>query len=174
MVDGEYACTATLANGRLFVVLHALKGVSSKYQIVNHAGTVELDFSTLVVHTPEIGSFACVNVASPFKGPHILKTLEQSAIVMIYGYGAGSSEPEAILAFGSPKGWANAKTEVGTCTSPVLDVDGRIVGFWTHGNGKFGCFDPITPEFIASVKATHSKPLSSTVFQSGPLSQEHC
>jgi hypothetical protein len=75
-----------------------------------------------------------------------MRILTNASIVTVFGFGNGSSsEPDSVVGFASPKGWCNAPTRDGDCTSPVLDYEGKIVGFWTHGNGRdFGRFEPIT------------------------------
>jgi hypothetical protein len=92
--------------------------------------------------------------------------LEDAAIVTVFGFGCGESlQPDSVVGFASPLGWCNAPTRDGDCTAPVLDVNGKIVGFWTHGNGRdFGRFERITPEFIEQTKDNKD-----VVFHSGLL-----
>jgi hypothetical protein len=80
--------------------------------------------------------------------------MENAGIVTIFGYGSGTSQhPDSVVGFASPKGWCNAKTRPGDCTSPVLGSEGEIYGFWTHGDGKcFGRFEPVTQEMIDFAK----------------------
>jgi len=156
-VGERYACTATHVANRLYVVLHALSEDSTtKYRAVNHVHSLVVKAEDLVVVNKEIGYFPVNGIASPFKTKDF-KVLEDAGIVSIYGYGNGqTSEPEVVMGFASPLGWCNAKTRDGDCSSPALDAEGKIVGFWTHGNGQtFGRFEPITKEFIEKAKDTN-------------------
>jgi hypothetical protein len=75
-----------------------------------------------------------------------MKVMTEPGIVTLLGYGDGSSdEPILKVGFASQLGWCSAPTVNGDCTSPVFQHD-LIVGFWTHGNGKFGRFEPVTEE----------------------------
>jgi hypothetical protein len=146
--NNTYRCTGTLVANRMFVVLHALtEDFSKNYTARNHQNCLELKGITLAYHNDEIGSFFCNGVTTPF-GKRKLKVMTMSEIVTVYGFGDGSSStPDSISGFASPLGWCNAKTRQGDCTSPVLDRDGNIVGFWTHGNGvDFGRFEPVTEQ----------------------------
>jgi hypothetical protein len=168
MVNGHYACTATHVSNRLYVVLHCLsEDPLAEYKAVNHVHTIKLDFSQIVIVNKEIAYFPVNGIASPFKSKSF-KVLEDAAIVTVLGYGAGSSlQPDAIVGFASPLGWCNAATRNGDCTAPVLDANGKIVGFWTHGNGRdFGRFERITPEFIKGLADS-----SDVVFHTGLLFQ---
>jgi hypothetical protein len=167
-VDGTYACTATHVSNRLYVVLHCLsEHAGTLYKAVNHANTLVLKGGDLVVVTKDIGYFPVNGIASPFKTKDF-KVLKDAAIVSIYGYGGGThTEPELKMGFASPLGWCNADTETGDCSSPVLDLGGKIVGFWTHGDGRsFGRFDAITPEFLEQARGDNNARHSGLVFQS--------
>jgi len=145
------------------------------YTARNHVHSLQLDLSTFVMVNDEIGYFLVNGIPSVFKVQH-LKPLEVASIVTIFGFGDGEgSTPDVIQGFASPLGWCNARTRPGDCSSPALDLDGRIVGFWTHGNGKtFGRFEPVTQELIDHVKG-ELEPLTHTGldFRSRPLSQKH-
>jgi hypothetical protein len=172
-VDGRYACTATHVGNRIYVVLHCLsENIETEYKAVNHANTITLRGSDVVVVNKEIAYFPVNGIPSPFK-TNAFKVLEDAAIVTVYGYGSGQSpEPDAIVGFASPLGWCNAPTRDGDCTAPVLDQNGKIVGFWTHGNGKdFGRFERVTPEFLEAI-SEKNKPAFHTglLFRSSPPS----
>jgi hypothetical protein len=97
-----------------------------------------------------------------------LRILDKPEVVSVYGWGNGQYEtPDLLLGFASTKGLCNAPTRVGDCSAPVLDKDGRIVGFWTHGNGvvghEFGKFEVVTQEMIDFHKSTPV--LNSLLFQ---------
>ncbi len=129
----------------------------------------------IVIVNKEIAYFPINGHASPFRA-RSFKILEDASIVTVFGYGSGQdSEPDAIVGFASPLGWCNAATRCGDCTAPVLDLDGKIVGFWTHGNGKnFGKFEQVTPEFLEQVRCNEQAPLhGGLVFQSRPHSLEN-
>jgi hypothetical protein len=156
----RYLCTGTLVSNRMFVVLHCLDAndLTRNYYARNHVHSLELKANTLQSHNEEIGSFAVNGVKSPFT-IRKFRVLQTSEIVSVYGYGDGTKvRPEIIQGFASPLGWCTAATRNGDCTSPVLDVNGSIVGFWTHGNGiNFGKFEPVTPEFLEQLKNNNIK-----------------
>jgi hypothetical protein len=133
---------------------------------------VVLNMKDIVVMNNEVSAVRVNGLASPFKNNNF-KILEDSAIVTVFGYGDGEkSQPDAIVGFASPLGWCNAKTRCGDCTSPVLDLNGNIVGFWTHGDGiNFGRFEPINEEFIARAKVLGGPVHSGLDFRCTPLSQ---
>jgi hypothetical protein len=175
-VDDRYACTATHVSNRLYVVLHCLSEHSGKvYKAVNHANTLLLNGSDLVVVTKEIGYFPVNGIPSPFKTKDF-KVLDNATIVSIFGFGSGvHPEPELKTGFASPLGWCNAGTEIGDCSSPVLNLDGKIVGFWTHGDGKgFGRFDQITEAFLEQARSDNNAKHAGLVFQSSPPCQLNC
>jgi hypothetical protein len=171
----QYACTATQVSNRLYVVLHALSEDStSVYKAHNHARTLQLKGSDFVAVNNEIGYFPIPGIPSVWKNKDF-KVLEDAAIVAVFGFGSGeNAEPDLITGFGSPQGWCNAKTRDGDCTAPVLDVDGRIVGFWTHGNRvNFGRFEPITAAFKESLTNEEMVLHSGLSFRSCPLSPQN-
>jgi len=171
--DGVYCCTGTQVGNKMFVVAHCLSEDSSiTYKAVNNKHTISMKGSDATLVTKELVCFPVNGISSPFTARK-LKVLENAAIVTIYGYGSGvGTEPDSITGFASPLGWCNAATRDGDCTSPVLDVDGNIVGFWTHGNGKdFGKFDLVDAslkEFVSTNQTVNHVGLD---FQSGPLPQ---
>jgi hypothetical protein len=176
-VNGQYACTGTHVGSRLFVVVHALSEDSTaEYKAVNNYNTFKLRGQDIVLVNKEIAYFPVNGHASPFK-VRSFKILEDASIVTVFGYGSGQdSEPDAIIGFASPLGWCNAETRSGDCTAPVLDKDGKIVGFWTHGNGRnFGKFEQITSEFIElASRGSERAPLhGGLAFQSRPHSLEN-
>jgi hypothetical protein len=156
-VEGDkmtYLCTATHVGNKMIVVLHSLsEDVSVKYRAINHVHTFDFKGSDVNVYGEHLAWFPVSGHPSPFKGT-TMKVLEDAQIVSVFGYGNGQkTAPDVVTGFASPLGWCNARTRDGDCTSPVLDSDGKIVGFWTHGNGiDFGRFEPVTSEFIAIVK----------------------
>ncbi len=171
-VDDRYACTATHVGNRLYVVLHCLSENSeTKYRAVNQTHVLEVNGYDLVVVNKEIGYFPVNGIPSPFKTKDF-KILETANIVTVLGYGHGQcNEVDAVVGFASPLGWCNAATRDGDCTAPVLNCDGKIVGFWTHGNGKdFGRFEPITQEFLEIAKTDNISAAqhSGLVFRSSP------
>lgn len=171
--DGKnrYRCTGTLVGQRMYVVNHVMdESLTEVYIARNHVHNIELDPKTYQVMNDEIGSFFTSGVPSVFKASN-LKIMDDAAIVSILGYGEGAnSSPDIITGFASPKGWCNAATRCGDCSAPALDIDGNIVGFWTHGNGKtFGRFEPITEEFIELAKIQYASH-SGLDFRSRPLS----
>jgi len=142
----RYLCTGTHVGNKLFVVVHSLsEDITKEYKAVNHVHTHKLLGKDIVLVNAEIAYFPLQNAASPFKA-HNMKVMENASIVTVFGFGNGSSDqPDSIVGFASPLGWCNAPTRDGDCTSPVLDVNGNVVGFWTHGNGRdFGRFEPVT------------------------------
>jgi len=155
-----YLCTGTLVSGKLFVVVHSLSEDTTKeYKAVNHVNTHKMFGKDIVLVNNEIAYFPINGMASPFKAHH-MHVMKNAGIVTVFGFGNGSSDqPDSITGFASPLGWCNAPTRDGDCTSPVLNVDGLIVGFWTHGNGRdFGRFEPVTPEMklkAAENRVTH-------------------
>jgi hypothetical protein len=172
-VNDQYACTATHVGGRLYVVLHCLSEDSSvQYKAVNHANTFVLHAADIVQVNKEIAYFPVSGVPSVWKQKDF-KVLEDSDIVTVYGYGNGKDpEPDAMQGFASPLGWCNAPTRSGDCTAPVLNGNGKIVGFWTHGNGiDFGRFEPVTQEFIQEIGSDHSAFHTGLDFRSSPHSQ---
>jgi hypothetical protein len=175
-VNDRYACTATQVGNRLYVVLHCLsEDVTVSYRAANHVHSFELKANQAVMVNKEIAYFPINGIPSVWKSKD-LRVMEDAEIVTVFGYGGGTSdEPEAIVGFGSPQGWCNAPTRNGDCTAPVLDVNGKIVGFWTHGNGKdFGRFEPITHAFKEQAIDTSPVLHSGLDFRSSPLSQAHC
>jgi len=157
----QYLCTGTHVGNRMYVVLHCLQDDTSiQYRAVNHVHTLMMDVTKFVMVNAEIGYFPINGIKSPFN-TRSFKVLEDSQIVTVYGFGhGGDSVPDAIVGFASPLGWCNAATRNGDCTAPVLDVNGRIVGLWTHGNGRdFGRFEPITAKFLEQCADNGDVPL---------------
>jgi len=166
----RYKCTGTLVADRMFVVLHALsEDLGKNYKAVNHQHSLILKASTLKIHNDEIASFKHSGTPTPFNSKK-LKVMTTSQIVTVFGYGEGSyDQPDSITGFASPIGWCNAATRNGDCTSPVLDKDGNIVGFWTHGNGiDFGRFEPVTQDLINFVQGRTPVTHAGLDFQSRP------
>lgn len=158
--DDVYVCTGTLIGNRMFVVLHALsEDMTTKYKAVNYVHQIELKASTLEAHSMEIGSFAVNGIAAPLK-KNSMRIPDKGELMCVVGFGAGSETYPALkLGFGSPKGWMDADTVAGDCSSPVLNKEQRVVGFWTHGNGltngnEFGRFEPVNQAMIDVVGAT--------------------
>jgi hypothetical protein len=173
--NNNYLCTGTLVADQMFVVMHALsEDLTRDYFARNHVHSIVMKARTLTVHNDHIASFKVSGFSTPFKANH-MKILKESSIVTVYGYGDGSStRPESITGFASPTGWCTAATRRGDCTSPVLDKDGFVVGFWTHGDGdQFGRFEVVTEDLLNFIK--HVKPVthSGLDFQSCPRSLEH-
>jgi hypothetical protein len=156
-VDGDettYLCTGTHIGNKMWVVLHSMsEDMSVCYRAVNHVHTFNFKGSSMSVYGEHLATFPVNGFSSPFRATK-LKELVDASIVTVYGYGSGTAnKPDSMVGFASPQGWCNAKTRGGDCTSPVLDCDGNIVGFWTHGNGvDFGRFEIVTPELIAFAK----------------------
>jgi hypothetical protein len=168
----RYRCTGTLVGGRMYVVNHVIdERLTGYFTARNHVHSVKLNLEKYCLLNDEIGCFPC-EVSSPFKRTD-MKVLGSASIVTIFGYGIGeNSSPDLLTGFASPLGWCNAMTRSGDCSAPALDADGKIVGFWTHGNGKtFGRFEPITDEFLSLVKET-STSHSGLDFLLRPLSQK--
>jgi len=166
----QYVCTGTLISNRMIVVLHALsEDTTVKYTARNNTHTIEMKGSDAHILNAELAYFPVNGISTPFT-VRKTKVLVDASIVTVYGYGGGQySEPDATIGFASPLGWCNAKTRDGDCTSPVIDNDGNVVGFWTHGNGVFGRFDPMTTEMIEFFRTTITKNHAGLDFQSGPL-----
>jgi len=171
MKNDKYMCSATVVGGYAYVVLHAIGERDDKYVITNHAGHYTLPGPRLQIVNKEMARFP-IGAASPFKKRH-LRCLTKPEIVTVLGFGTGQDEqPDALIGFAAPSGWCNADTRYGDCSAPVLDRDGHIVGFWTHGNGKgFGRFEPVTAEFIESIGQEHISQVGMD-FQSRPLSPQ--
>jgi hypothetical protein len=152
----EYACTSTHIGNKMWVVLHSLsEDFSISYRAVNHVHTINFKAEDMHVFGEQLATFPMNGFPSPFKAGS-LKVLVDASIVTVFGYGNGTAnKPDSIVGFASPAGWCNAPTRNGDCTSPVLDVDGKIVGFWTHGDEKtnFGRFETVTEEMISYAKS---------------------
>jgi hypothetical protein len=157
--DGQYMCSGTHVGNKMIVVQHILSENSSVvYKAVNHVHQLEL--RNPVLFGDELAVFEVNGIPSPFKANH-LRALSDASIVSVLGFGDGQvSTPDTITGFASIEGYCNAHTRPGDCSAPVLDRDGFIVGFHTHGNGKiakaFGRFEKVSSELIAMVKADHS------------------
>jgi len=172
--EERYLCTGTLVGNKMYVVMHCLsENIANKYTARNHVHSLQLLASEMLVMNDDIVAFRVHGIKSPF-GNTNLKVLQDAAIVTIFGFGSGDkTTPDSIVGFASPQGWCNAKTRSGDCTSPVLDRDGNIVGFWTHGNGNdFGRFECVTDSFIALAKSGFQVTHNGLDFQSSPLSQK--
>ena len=80
------------------------------------------------------------------------------AVIGYSGVNANLMMAPALLA-NNDQGFCAATTDAGTCGSPMLVARGgasRIIGFWTHGDGKLkGKFEPVTPSFIGELGAQH-------------------
>jgi hypothetical protein len=167
----RYLCTGTHVGNYIYVVVHSLsEDTTLEYRAVNHMHSFKLLGSQIQLVNAEIACFPVNGYSSPFKVSS-LKVLENASIVTIFGFGNGQgSEPDSTVGFASPKGWCNAPTRDGDCTSPVLDVNGCIVGFWTHGNGKdFGRFEPVTEELKTFARANVTTKHIGLDFQLRPL-----
>jgi len=165
-------CTGTHVGNRIYVVLHGLsEDPDAKYQAINSVNTLTLKAKDLFPLNKEMAYFKVNGIPSPFK-TNAFKELEDASIVTVYGYGNGNDvEPDAVIGFASPQGWCNAATRDGDCSAPVLDRNGKIVGFWTHGNGvDFGRFERITPEFLDSIREDKVILHSGLHFRSSPPS----
>jgi hypothetical protein len=171
-----YVCTGTLVAGHMVVVTHCLsEDMSKSYRAVNHARSLILSTKNLYLLTEELAFFKVSGVPSPFSKKS-LKVLEDPAIVTVFGFGPGlETEPEMMMGFASPEGWCNAPTRDGDCTSPVLNHDGSIVGFWTHGNGtNFGRFEGVTEEMKLKMFEEGDVPLhKGMLFRKRPYSPVH-
>jgi hypothetical protein len=142
----RYLCTGTHVGNKLFVVVHSLsEDITLEYKAVNHVNTFKLFGKDIQLVNDEIAYFPISGFPSPFK-THNLHVMKDASIVTVFGFGDGrADQPDSVVGFASPLGWCNAPTRDGDCTSPVLDVNGNVVGFWTHGNGRdFGRFEPVT------------------------------
>jgi hypothetical protein len=151
----RYLCTGTHVGNKLFVVVHSLsEDITLEYKAVNHVHSHKLFGKDIVLVNEEIAYFPICGIPSPFKGHH-MKIMKDASIVTVFGFGNGQADqPDAITGFASPLGWCNAPTRDGDCTSPVLDVNGNVVGFWTHGNGlNFGRFEAVTEAMIQVAKS---------------------
>jgi hypothetical protein len=170
-VNEQYVCTGTHVGNRIYVVLHCLsEDLEATYKAVNHVHSIKLDGTQLVVVNKEIAYFPVNGIPSPFKTKDF-KILESAEIVTVCGYGSGENpQVDYMIGFGSPLGWCNARTRCGDCTAPVLNSEGKIVGFWTHGNGKdFGRFEPISAEFLEIARSDTNEVLHNGLgFRSSP------
>lgn len=152
-VNGKYVCTATLVAGKMWMVTHGLSDdITAKYEFVNSVHTLLFSGKDicLVKESKELVYFKVSGIKCVFNVAS-LQIPTESCIVAVYGFGSDDSiiMPDVVPGFASPLGWCNAKTRNGDCSSPVLNDAGKIIGFWTHGNGEtFGCFEPVTAEFI--------------------------
>jgi hypothetical protein len=171
--EGQFLCTGTMVANKMFVVLHALSEDSTKkYRAVNATHVLELLSEKSIVMNSQILAFEVNGIPSPFKKKD-LRIMEEAGIVTVYGYITGEEKaPVSMVGFASPRGWCNAITYSGVCTSPVLDQDGKIVGLWTHGNAKdFGRFEPITQEFLDLMSSNSNPTHVGLAFRSRPLEQ---
>lgn len=172
--ENRYLCTGTLVGNKMYVVMHVLSEDTTKnYTARNHVHSLELKGSKMYLMNDEIAAFDVNGIKSPFTCKN-LKVLEDADIVTVFGFGSGgSTTPDSIVGFASPLGWCNAQTRCGDCTSPVLNKDGNIVGFWTNGNGvDFGRFEKITEEFIELAKKNLTANHVGLDFRSSPLFQK--
>jgi hypothetical protein len=170
--SNNYLCTGTLVADQMFVVMHALsEDLTKTYYARNHVHSITMRAKTLSVHNDHIASFKVSGFATPFKAHH-MRPLKESSIVTVFGYGDGAcTRPDVITGFASPTGWCTAATRKGDCTSPVLDKDGFVVGFWTHGDGdQFGRFEIVTSELVNFMKQVKPVTHSGLDFQSRPRS----
>jgi hypothetical protein len=173
-VDGRYACTATHVGSKLIVVLHVLsEDPNVTYTATNHLQTIQFKGSQAKLLNKELGYFPMSGHKAIFRVSDI-RALKTANIVSLIGYGPGvEDDPDLRLGFASPLGWCDAKSENGDCSGPVLDIDGKIVGFWTHGDGKgFGRFEPVDDEMrtrLGQEKPTHV----GLNFRSSPLSPQN-
>jgi len=173
----HYRCTGTLVGHRMFVVNHAVnESLAGSYHARNHIHSIELKLEDFTPISDEIGWFLVVGIPSPFK-TNDLKVLEVASVINVFGFGGGEgTTPDCVSGFASPLGWCSAETRFGDCSAPALNADGKIVGFWTHGNGKknglsFGRFDPISQDWIDECKLDAGKSLhDGLLFRSRPLS----
>jgi len=168
--ENRYLCSGTLVADQMFVVMHALSEDQTKiYYARNHVHSIVMRASTLTPHNDHIASFKVSGYSTPFKAT-AMKKLTESSIVTVFGYGEGlASKPDSIVGFASPSGWCTAATRRGDCTSPVLDKEGRIVGFWTHGDGEqFGRFEVVSDQLLAFIRQARPVTHSGLDFQSTP------
>jgi hypothetical protein len=173
----QFCCTGTLVGGRMFVVNHVIdETLTGKYRAVNLEHVIDLALERFCTINSEIGYFPVGGIPSEFSNKSF-QVLDRADIVTVYGYGSSTSNgPEALNGFASVAGWCNAKTKGGDCSAPVLTSEGKIVGFWTHGDEKkgFGRFEPITQEFIDEMKLDPFNPTThiGLDFRLGPSSQK--
>lgn len=179
-VNDQYVSTATLVGDKMYVVLHGMStNLDAQYRAANIGSNIVLDFNTFVAINREIGYFKVSGISSPIKQRGAFRVLQKSEIVSILGFGSGAgAEPDMIVGFATPEGWCNAVTRDGDCSSPVLTADGKIVGFWTHGNGKvvdtFGRFEPVTDLFIKGLVSMGTPNVHrGLLFPSCPPSLQH-
>jgi hypothetical protein len=154
-VNGKYACTGTHVSNKMYVVMHSVsEDVNADYLAVNNQHTFSLDGKKMKQVNKEIVSFPVNGYPSVFKNKDFVVPTK-AEIVTVLGFGDGNHpEPDALIGFASVGGWCNAKTRRGDCSAPVLTIEGKILGFWTHGNGvDFGRFEPVTSEFKESLKS---------------------
>jgi len=121
----------------------------------------------------ELATFDLNGFPSPFTGRR-MKVLEDATIVSVIGYGSGDRQtPDSIVGFASPLGYASCSTRGGDSSAPVVDKDGYLLGFWTHGDGhSFGRFEPVTKEMIEFAKSGKNALHVGLDFQSGPHHQK--
>jgi hypothetical protein len=174
-----YLCTGTHIGNKIWVVLHSMsEDFSVSYRAVNHVRVIDFKASEMRVFGEQLACFPMNGIKAVFTASK-LKKLEDAAIVTILGFGHGlRSFPDSVTGFASPLGWCNAPTRDGDCTSPVLDCNGNIVGFWTHGldspttsNESFGRFEGITDALIAFAKEGPAVVHTGLDFQLRPHSQ---
>jgi len=155
-----YLCTGTHIGNKMWTVLHALsEDTTVTYMAVNHVRTIVFKAQDMVPFGDHLACFPVNGIPAVFTCSK-LKVLEDASIVTVLGFGHGlKTTPDSMTGFASPLGWCNAPTRDGDCTSPVLDCNGNIVGFWTHGIEKvstatesFGRFERVTSELIDFAK----------------------
>jgi len=176
----HYRCTGTLVGKRMFVVNHAInESLVGDYHARNHINSLKLKLEDFTPISDEIGWFLVEGIPSPFKNSD-LKILEVASVINVFGFGGGEgTTPDCVSGFASPLGWCSAETRFGDCSAPALNADGKIVGFWTHGNGKknglsFGRFDPITQDWIDQCKLEAGSVVhDGLTFRSRPLSPKN-
>lgn len=175
-VNNKYCCTATQVGNRMYIVVHCLDvDVDAEYLFVNNVHTLgPYTAKELTIYNEQLAYFRISGIPSVFSA-RSLRVLEDAQIISLIGYGSGQEkEPVTRLGFASPAGWCNAASVNGDCTGPVLDKDGFIVGFWTHGavakELHFGRFEPVTQEMREDHAKVATAPLfSGLVFRSSPL-----
>jgi hypothetical protein len=174
-----YLCTGTHIGNKLWVVLHSMsEDFSVSYRAVNHVRVIDFKACEMRVFGEQLACFP-MNGIKAILPANKLRKLEDAAIVTILGFGHGlKNYPDSVTGFASPLGWCNAPTRDGDCTSPVLDCNGNVVGFWTHGleaaatsNESFGRFEKVTDELIAFAKEGPAVVHSGLDFQLRPHSQ---
>jgi hypothetical protein len=180
-LNGEekiYLCTGTHIGNKMWVVLHSMsEDLGVTYLAVNVTRTIKFKGTDMRAFGEHLAVFPLNGIKAVFTGSS-MKVLEDAAIVTILGFGHGTkATPDSVTGFASPLGWCNAPTRNGDCTSPVLDCNGRIVGFWTHGieqtvtsHASFGRFERVTPEMITFAKEGPSAVHVGLGFQSRPRS----